>query len=153
MSLVGGKLEGDSGSKLKGALLLGTRCHCMNTSSENMKSFGVCPLDVTHQSSKLEGDSAGKPECDSASKLEGDSASKLVGSKLEGDSDSASKPVGSKLEHDSGSKPEGDSGSKLEGALLLVTGGGNMSHTLHLKIWTHFRFYSCFTEVFPTKDQ
>ena len=35
----GGKLEGDSGSKLEGALLLGIRCHCMNTSSENMKPF------------------------------------------------------------------------------------------------------------------
>ena len=42
------KLEGDSGSKLEGALLLCTRCHCMNTSSENIKSFCVCQLDVTH---------------------------------------------------------------------------------------------------------
>ena len=46
MSLTGGgKLEGDSGSKLEGALLLGTRCHCINTSSENMKLFHVFPLD------------------------------------------------------------------------------------------------------------
>ena len=74
------KLEGDSGSKLEGALLLGTRCHCMNTSSENMKSFWVWPLDVSQQGGKLEGDSG--------SKLEGDSGRKLIGSKLEGDSGS-----------------------------------------------------------------
>ena len=44
--------------------------------------------------------------------------------------------VGGKLEGDSGSKLEGDSGSgsKLEGALLLVSGGVNLSWTLHLKI-------------------
>ena len=97
----------------------------------------------------------GKPEGDSGSKLEGDSGSKLEGdsaSKLEGDSGS-----GSKLEGDSGSgsKLEGisGSGSKLEGALLLVSGGVNLSWTLHLKIWTHFGFYSCITEVFSTKDQ
>ena len=77
------KLEGESASKHEGALLLGTRCHCMNTSSKNMKSFQVCPLDVTHQGGKLEGDSAGTLEDDSGSKLEGDS-----GSKLEGDSGS-----------------------------------------------------------------
>ena len=94
----------NSGSKLEGALPLGTRCHCMNTSSKNMKSFWVWTLDVTCLGAKLEGDSG--------SKLEGDSGS---GSKLEGDS-------GSKLEGDSGSgsKLEGKSGSKLEGALLLV---------------------------------
>ena len=39
----------NSDSKLEGALLLGTRCHCMNTMSQNMKSFHVCPLDVTCQ--------------------------------------------------------------------------------------------------------
>ena len=33
------KLAGDSGSKFAGALVLGTSCHYMNTSSENMKSF------------------------------------------------------------------------------------------------------------------
>ena len=48
----GSKLEGDSGrqlvgSKHEGALLLDTRCHCMNTSSENMNSFWVWNLDVT----------------------------------------------------------------------------------------------------------
>ena len=42
--------------KLEGALLLGTRCHCMNTSSENMKSFWVCPVDVTCWGGKLKGD-------------------------------------------------------------------------------------------------
>ena len=68
--LVGIKPEGDSGSKLEGALVLDTRCHCMNTSSENMTSFCVWPLDVTH---------GGKLEGDSGSKLEGDSGS---GSKL-----------------------------------------------------------------------
>ena len=41
------KLEGDSGSKLAGTLVLGTRCYYMNTSSENMKSFWVWPLDVS----------------------------------------------------------------------------------------------------------
>ena len=50
---LGGKPECDSASKLEGALLLGTRCHCMNTSSENKKSFCVCPLDVTCQGVNL----------------------------------------------------------------------------------------------------
>ena len=71
------KLEGDSVSKLEEALLLGTRCHCMNTSSENMQSFQVCPLDVIWQGSKLEGVSGSKLEGDSGSKLAADSASKL----------------------------------------------------------------------------
>ena len=70
-----------------------------------MKSFHVCPLDITHWEGKLEGDSGSKLEGDSGSKLEGDSASQL-----EGDSGS-------------GSKLEGDSGSKLEGVLLLVGRG------------------------------
>ena len=69
------KLEGESGSKLEGALFLGTRCYYMNTSSENMKSFQVWPLDVSHQG-------GGKLEGASGSKLEGYSGRKLVGSKL-----------------------------------------------------------------------
>ena len=85
----GSKLEGDSGSgsKLEGALLLGTRCHCMNTSSENMKLFHVFPLDVTCRVwGKLEGDSGSKLESDfsSGSKLEGNSGSKLEGALLLG---------------------------------------------------------------------
>ena len=64
----------------------------MNTSSENMKSFWVWPLDV----SCWEG--GGKLEGASGSKLVGDSGRQLVGSKC-----------------------EGDTGSKLEGALLLDT--------------------------------
>ena len=63
-------------ANLKMPLLMGTRCHCMNTSSENMKSFCVWPLDVSCQEGKLEGDSG--------SKLEGDPGRKLVGSKLDG---------------------------------------------------------------------
>ena len=51
-----------------------------------MKSFWVCPLDVSCQGGKFEGDSG--------SKLEGDSDS---GSKLEGDSDSGSKLEGALL--------------------------------------------------------
>ena len=94
------KLEGDSGSKLKDALLLGTRCHCINTSSENMKSC-VCPLDVTCWGVNLKVTLAVNVKVtlavNSASKLEGDSGS--------------------------GSKLEGDPGSKLESALLLVGGG------------------------------
>ena len=35
----------NSASKLEGALLLATRCQ-VNTSSEHMKSFHICPLDV-----------------------------------------------------------------------------------------------------------
>ena len=73
----------NSASKLEGALLLGTRCHCMNTSSENMKSFQVCPLDVTHLRGKLEGDSGSKLEGDSGSKLEGALLLVTVGGKLE----------------------------------------------------------------------
>ena len=75
----GSKLEGDSGSgsKLEGAILLGTRCHCMNTSCENMKLFHVF-----HEMVLL----GGKLECDSSSgsKLEGDSGSKLEGALLLG---------------------------------------------------------------------
>ena len=56
------KLEGDSGSKLEGVLLLVTRCHSMNTACENMKLFCVFPLDVTNCGGKLEGDSGSKLE-------------------------------------------------------------------------------------------
>ena len=41
-------------------------------------------------------------------------------------------------------------------SLHLTTTGGyiwQLICTLHLKIWTHFGFGSCFTEVFSTKDQ
>ena len=104
---IASKLQGDPGSKLEGALVLDTRCHCMNISSENMKSFLVWPLDVLSQ--------GGKPECDYDSTLEGDSGS---GNKLAGDSSSGSKLVG---DSSSGSKLAGDSGSKLEGAQVLDT--------------------------------
>ena len=36
-------------------------------------------------------------------------------------------------------------------ALAVLSGGYIWEH--YLKIWTHFRFDSCFTEVFSTKDQ
>ena len=42
MSLSGGKLEGVSGSKLEGALLLGTRCHCMNAWTLHLKYEIIC---------------------------------------------------------------------------------------------------------------
>ena len=81
------KLEGESGSKLEGVLLLDTRCHCMNTSSENIKSLSVWPLDVTCRGVDLKVTDSG-----SGIKLEGDS-----GSKHEGDSGSSSKLEGALL--------------------------------------------------------
>ena len=55
---LGGKIEGDSGSKLEddsgngskleGVLLLVTRCHPINTTCENMTLVCVFPLDVAH---------------------------------------------------------------------------------------------------------
>ena len=37
----GSKLEGDSGSKCEGVLLLATRCHAMNTACENIPEMHV----------------------------------------------------------------------------------------------------------------
>ena len=137
----GSKLEGDSDSKLEGVLLLGTRCHSINTACENMKLFHVCPLGVTHcGGANLKVTLAGnlssfewaltkhidKAICppildlkfQMGGKLEGDFGCKLkgdFGSKCEGDSGSKLEgDFGSKLEGDFGSKLEGDSGSKLE---------------------------------------
>ena len=36
---------------------------------------------------------------------------------------------------------------------MLAPGVSSSEGTLHCKIWAHFEIYSCFTEVFSTKDQ
>ena len=67
---------------------MGTRCHCMNTSSENMQSFHVFPLDVSCQGVNLKVTLAVNLKVTlavhSANKLEGDSGSKLEGALLLG---------------------------------------------------------------------
>ena len=66
LKVTGSKLEGDSGSgsKLEGGLILGTRCHSMDTACENMRLVHVFPQDCTPFGEKLEGDFDSKLEGD-----------------------------------------------------------------------------------------